>query len=84
MPSWVSFSASPNTFTFNPPVSSTGTHAITFSLQDPTHSESYSFSVIVSTPPPGNTAPVFVTTPVDQATPAGTPLTYTLPGTSDA
>ena len=32
IPSWATFSAVSNTFTFNPPLSSAGTHAINFNL----------------------------------------------------
>ena len=65
-PSWVSFAAASNTFTFSPPLSSTGTYYIDFKLQDPYNTVSKSFAVIVRTAPspPANTAPVFITTPV--------------------
>lgn len=35
MPSWVSFSAATNTFTFSPPLSSAATYPIDFNLEDP-------------------------------------------------
>ncbi len=40
----------------------------------------FTFYVIVG----ANTPAVFVSTPVAQSTPAGVPISYTLPGTSDA
>jgi len=40
--------------------------------------------VIVTASTAGNTPAIFVSTPVPQSTPANSPITYTLPGTSDA
>ncbi len=65
-PSWVSFAAASNTFTFSPPLSSTDTYYIDLKLQDPYNTVFKYFAVIVRTAPspPVNTAPVFITTPV--------------------
>ena len=46
-PSWVSFAASSNTFTFSPPLSSTDTYSINFNLQDPYNTVPKTFAVIV-------------------------------------
>jgi hypothetical protein len=46
-PPWVSFKASSRKFTFNPPLSSTGTYSINFNLQDPYNTVAKTFAVIV-------------------------------------
>ena len=46
-PTWVSFEAASNTFTFSPPLSSTGTYYIDFNLQDPYNTVAKTFTVTV-------------------------------------
>lgn len=56
------------------------TYQVKLTISDGFNSPQFTFNLIVS----ANTPAIFLSTPVAQSTPAGVPISYTLPGTSDA
>jgi Bacterial Ig domain len=79
-PNFASFSVSKNEITFNPTAGSAGTYLVTLSITDGVNEPQFTFNVIVT----ANSPAIFVSTPVDKSTPANSPISYTLPETSDA
>ena len=79
--SLVSF-VNPNILDFHPTFGSAGSHTVVLQISDGVNNPTFTvnFQVIA---PSGNSKPTFVTTPVSQITPAGTPKTYVLPATTD-
>ena len=53
-------------------------------ISDGVNSPQFSFNLIVTANTGSNNPATFVTTPASQSTPAGVPISYILPGTSDA
>ena len=77
-PSFTAFT--PTALTFTPAVGTGNFYTVILSISDGINSPQFTFNLIVT----ANTPAIFLSTPVAQSTPAGVPISYTLPGTSDA
>jgi hypothetical protein len=77
---WIATFSSPDIINIYPGSITPATYDISIQISDGINSPTFYLSVTVT----ANTAPTFDTTPVDQSTPAGVPITYTLPAYTDA